>query len=551
MSLSFRWLKRSKSRRSRGAAAFLSIGAFVFVLNFNALNVANVCFAQSGNVALRNVSKNDDAEKKNADDETPSAEPLSDAERDCGAIFDEYQNDLRKIAARCDERGMTLEAKITRSLLYEEEPFYFNAPLFPEKKNADALPDDATSEQRSWYSALRKLRKERAAATFELAKRYGKEKRGFYVVACALTTLFIDSDAEEARRFFGYSLRDGRWRTDWEIRQLEKGFVETEEFGWLPADRVERYRAGERYYKGEWVSTRKEVEAILNGNSGWKIETENFSILSRVSLERGVEIGRFLESYYQTWSRLFYRFIASEKRWAARLNADGPGASKRFKIILYRDRDEYLRELRKHDGNVEQSVGGYFPDMRCIFVYEPGPGDDFDLNSLLAHEATHQFFNERNGATQNASSRRARGYANLAARANFWAVEGVAVYMETYRPGKTLARLGGYRGVFRIECALESLFDDGSYIPLRRYAALSRRAFQEAEDLPLLYSQAAGLAFFFLHYRDGIYRNAFVAYLYLIYQGADAPNSLERLTNKSFEELDAEYAAFMKTLREN
>ena len=64
----------------------------------------------------------------------------------------------------------------------------------------------------------------------------------------------------------------------------------------------------------------------------------------------------------------------------------------------------------------------------------------------------------------------------------------------------------------------------------------------------MLYSQAAGLTFFFMHYDKGKYRDAFVTYLYEVYQGKDSRDSLEQATGKTFEELDQEYVAFMRSL---
>ncbi len=470
--------------------------------------------------------------------------------RDRAAVFAEYQEKLRANAQKCDERGMTLEGRITRSLLFNDEPYSFTLPTFKASKNPDALPGDATSEQRSWYAALTRLRRRYADETFELAKTSADEKRGYEAFACAQTALVIDPDHEGARRFFGYEERDGVWRSSFDIERLNKGEIETERFGWLSKDRVERYENGERYYRNRWVSEAEEAKKILAGSSGWRVETEHFSILSRVSLERGVEIGRFLETYYQSWLRLYYRFVASEKQWASRFNANGAAlAKKKHRIILYRNREEYLRELRKHDENVDASIGWYLPNMRCIFVYEPSPNDEyeFDLFSLLAHEVTHQLFNECYLAT----SERNKPVSQPGRRANFWAVEGVATYMETYTLNASNAKLGGVE-TYRLQQAVASLFDEKTYIPLRQYVAATRESFQ-TNDMPLLqrlYAQATGLTFFFIHHRDGVYRNAFIAYLYAIYQGVDRPDSLEKLTGKTFEELDAEYATFLQNLRD-
>ncbi len=510
-----------------------------FVAIFFATASSNLKQAQAGVF----VNKKTTSETLGAPQDAEKTPP-----RDRAAIFAEYQEKLRANAQKCDERGMTLEGRITRSLLFNDEPYSFTLPTFKAQKNPDALPDDASNEQRSWYAALTRLRRRYANEIFDLAKTCAAEKRGYEAFACAQTALVVDPDHEGARRFFGYAERNNLWRSSFEIERLNKGEVETSRFGWLPPDRVERYEKGERNYRNRWVSEAEEAKKILAGSSGWRVETEHFSILSRVSLERGVEIGRFLETYYQSWLRLYYRFVASEKQWASRFNANGAALAKKHRVILYRNRDEYLRELRKHDENVDASIGWYLPNMRCIFVYEPSPNDEyeFDLFSLLAHEVTHQLFNECYLAT----SGRNKPVSQPGRQANFWAVEGVATYMETYAPTPTNAKLGGVE-TYRLQQAIASFFDEKTYIPLRQYVAASRETFQ-TNDMPLLqrlYAQATGLTFFFFHHQDGVYRNAFIAYLYAIYQGVDRPDSLEKLTGRTFEELDAEYGKFLQSVR--
>ena len=467
--------------------------------------------------------------------------------RDAKTVFEEYQLKLEELAKRCDELEMPLEAKVTRSLIYSDNSEIFTVPLLPIQETLKKLPEDANKNQRFWFSALNRLRVKYSNEIFSFAERFGEKKRGYDVVACVLTTLFVNPDHEKARKFFNYTLQNGIWRSKWELRQEEKGLVETSDFGWLPADYVERYRKGERFYKRQWISAREEEEKILASTSGWRVDTEHFSILSRVSLERGVEIGRLLEAYYQAWSRLFFRVIASESQWNSRLYTDTDIISKRHKIIIYRNRDEYLRELKKHDSNVALSVGGYFPSLHCTFVYEPNDKDEFDLLPLLFHETTHQLFEECSTSTQ---GRFKVDFQSRARTANFWVIEGIAVYAETFKinASKSAATLGGGRDVFRIQCALESLFVDDDYAPLREYAGLSREEFQSRRDIATLYSEAAGLAYFFMHYDNGVYRDAFVTYLYNVYQGIDSSDSLEKAMGKTFEDLDREYVGFMKSI---
>ncbi|MDO5309441.1 MAG: hypothetical protein Q4G03_08110 [Planctomycetia bacterium] len=495
------------------------------------------------------VYAEDDATQssKSASSKTESPKPVV-KNRDCGEIFDEYQHKLESLAQKCDELKMPLEAQVTRSFLYQEKPDFFVVPLLPDKVAQSKLPDDASSTQQKWFDALNRLRTKYAEETYAVAERYAKQKRGYDVVACILTTLFINPDHPKARSYFGYTQVDGYWRTPWEVRQINDGLVKTDDFGWIPKEHLEKYKEGMRYHNGKWMTIDDEAEQMHNSSDGWRIESEHFSVLSRVSLERGVEVSRLLESYYQAWSRLFYRFIATGNQWNAMLYSKSEIVSKRHKVILYRNRSEYLRELRRHDNNVSQSVGGYFPSMRCIFVYEPAEDDEFELFPLLTHEATHQLFSECNLLTR---TRGKNAGVTFAQNANYWAIEAIAIYAETFQVNKnrTTAYLGGYKDVFRIQCAMESLFEDDSYIPLREYAGMSMSAFQKHKDLPLLYSEAAGLAFFFMHYRDGVYRDPFVNYLYMIYQETDSYNTLEQALGKTFGDIDKEYKAFMELKR--
>ena len=53
-----------------------------------------------------------------------------------------------------------------------------------------------------------------------------------------------------------------------------------------------------------------------------------------------------------------------------------------------------------------------------------------------------------------------------------------------------------------------------------------------------------------MFYNDGAYCNAFVRYLYGVYQGTDTPDLIVKLTGKSFKQLDEEYKTFMKEIYE-
>ncbi|MEX2560159.1 MAG: hypothetical protein WD403_09610, partial [Pirellulales bacterium] len=68
---------------------------------------------------------------------------------------------------------------------------------------------------------------------------------------------------------------------------------------------------------------------------------------------------------------------------------------------------------------------------------------------------------------------------------------------------------------------------------------------QHDERIAMLYSQAAGLAHFLMHYDQGRYRDALVDYLLAVYSGRDRQSSLAELTGTSFDELDRQYREFV------
>ena len=77
---------------------------------------------------------------------------------------------------------------------------------------------------------------------------------------------------------------------------------------------------------------------------------------------------------------------------------------------------------------------------------------------------------------------------------------------------------------------------------------MGTRDLQRHRDIAKLYSQSAGLATFFMHYRDGIYRPALMEFLQLVYAGRDKPTTLQEITGVSFAELDAQYREYLESL---
>ena len=159
----------------------------------------------------------------------------------------------------------------------------------------------------------------------------------------------------------------------------------------------------------------------------------------------------------------------------------------------------------------------------------------------MFHEATHQLFSEAYSANF-----------PVGMDSDFWSIEGIACYMESFQRQGELFSLGNPKHV-RFQAAQYRYINDNYYLPLAELSSRGMQAFQsDAEHLSMNYSQASGLVHFFMHYEQGLYREAFVMYLSDIYssnpQRRRSPRSLAALTGVPFEELDQQYLSYISQL---
>ena len=170
-----------------------------------------------------------------------------------------------------------------------------------------------------------------------------------------------------------------------------------------------------------------------------------------------------------------------------------------------------------------------YPPLASLSIFA-GPGSD---ERTLYHEATHQLFHESRPVAP-----------EIGLRTNFWIIEGIAMYMESLHQEAGFHVLGGFEDV-RVQNARYRLLKDGFYVPLREFSNLGMHAIQNDKRIVHLYSQAAALTHFLIHYDGGRYRDALVAYLTTVYTGRDTLQTLPQLTGASFAELDAQFRQFI------
>jgi hypothetical protein len=208
-----------------------------------------------------------------------------------------------------------------------------------------------------------------------------------------------------------------------------------------------------------------------------------------------------------------------------------------YDVDYFRTRKEYGDRLRTKIAQIDMTNGVYLTgDRIAYFFFNP---DQHEQDTIF-HEATHQLFYENMKVER-----------MVALDANFWIVEGIACYMESYHAEKGQSSVGDPHHI-RIQNARERCVLDNYYVPLEKFAALGMNDFQKSPDIRKYYSQAAGLAHFFLHYGSGRYRDALIEHLAEIYRTNGRQRAqvkgLDELTGVSYTELDRQYVEYMHSL---
>ncbi len=455
--------------------------------------------------------------------------------RDARQLRTQQAAEIERLAAWCDQQGLTAEAQQTRGLIGPRDPLKLYLAVLPEKVGRPKLPADVSDDLTEWDQRLALLQRDQANALFELARRAIRGRRASLAYELVLAAIRTNPDHKAIRRLLGYREFRGRWHTLYEIDRLRAGQVRHEKFGWLPRSHVRRYEQGQRFTAGRWITAAEDAELHHDIRSGWPIETEHYRIITNHSLEAGVELGAKLERLYRVWQQLFVRYYASAEQVVQLFDERARAQSRRtpiprLTVVFFRDREDYVRSLKPAMPNIGVSVGLYLKQMQTAYFFA---GKDYEDRTLY-HEATHQLFHQSRPVAP-----------NVGGRANFWIVEGIAMYMESLRREGGYDSLGGFDDQ-RMYAARYRLLDDDFYVPLEEFVAFGMEDLQSDRRMATLYSQAAGLANFLVHYDGGRYRDALIAYLTEIYNGQDTRDTLARLTGASYGELDRQYRCFMQ-----
>jgi hypothetical protein len=470
----------------------------------------------------------------------PSQARADELYRTAKELIDKNAAEIEALADWCQQHQLGEQARKTRELLGKRDPYKLYLPVLPKTVGPTPLPADAPADVVEWDQRLGKLRRDQANALFDLSRRAvraGRLSLAYDLVVAAIRT---NPDLEPVRRLMGYQDYGGQWHTAYEVGKLRTGQVWHKDYGWLPESRVRRYEQGQRYVRGRWLSSEKDTELHRNIQSGWVVETEHYSITTDHSLEAGVQLGEKLEELFGVWQKLFVRFYASPAHVQAlfdgrvrKLRTQMP----RFDVSFFRDRQDYNRSLRAVMPSVDITIGVYIERTGRAYFFA---GEGYEDRTLF-HEATHQLFHQSRGIGGVAP--------DVGREANFWIVEGIALYMESLRREGDYYTLGGFDDE-RMYAARVRLLRDNFYVPLAELTTYGMEKLQTDERIATLYSQCAGLTNFLIHYDGGRYRDALVAYLVAVYTGRDTPETLSQLTGTTYAELDKQYRKFIKSVPE-
>ena len=459
----------------------------------------------------------------------------------------QFASEMEAVASECDHAQLpSLAAEIRQSAL----------PLEQQPGNIDNLPTHIQAEipatlppaERAARVRVRKLRTTYANDLYLLARKAltDQHRSPSFAYRLVREVLFHDPDHAIARKMFGY-LRDGdEWTTQFAADMKKQGQVWHDEFGWLPAKNVARYEAGERYCNGKWMTAAREETIRSDFKNPWIVRTEHFEIRTNHSQQQGAHLAASVEVFHRYFMREFAAVFQTPQQMN-KLFQDGTAVSrdKRYDIDHYRLQSEFVERLIKRCPSAGLINGIYMPqDRKAYFFHNPLIPEDESLGTLY-HEVTHQLLSESTLQTITVGTTR-----------DFWVIEGIACYFESFRVTEDGSITVGDAQHPRIQAAREQVVTTQDHEPLARFTAYGMLPFQKGE-LPVLqkrYAQATGLTHFLLNYQDGLYRDEFMEYLSQIYspdervRAGKKTRTLEQILGVPYATLDTQYAAYMRGL---
>lgn len=409
---------------------------------------------------------------------------------------------LGDLAVECQNNGWTAELEITlrlRSILLERDPR--RQYLFlPGPEWLPGLPA-GVRVQPQWLESLQAARRAHAESLFRQVLELKSGDPGADAWQRLHEVLFWDPDHGEARRVLGHRGEPGNWQVISEkIRSRKPGSV----------------HALMNWKKGDWI----------------QVQTDHFIVSSIADEASTIRLAEQAERWRWVWQQVFFDFWNSSGVLTRTL-AGKTGAKvnrRKFEIVLFPDRESYIRQLEQRVPGVKDSTGYYSDVQQVSFFYV---SDDPSIQDTWRHELTHQMFQESVSARPGVFD---EGW--------LWLGEGVAMYMESLQDFGSHVTLGGFDAA-RLQFSRIRRLREGYAVPTRELVDLPLARFQVRPDVRNLYSQSSGVTQMLMTAEGGRYRDGLVAFLRLLYAGKLREGSFDKLVGIDADAVDGAYENFL------
>ena len=261
----------------------------------------------------------------------------------------------------------------------------------------------------------------------------------------------------------------------------------------------------------------------------------HFTIASQATAKQSNEVAKLCEQTFSIWQQLFFSsWCKAETLQQVIEDQQALSASNqpKFQIVVFRNREAYIKQLQQIEPNVAVSTGYFSPKLMAVFCY----WDDATSVASLRHELTHQFFSQATGEETVSPEE---------LRSDFWIVEGLALYMEsiqiTNSGGFDIATIGGWDAT-RLQPARYRRLHDETWIPWDEFRRANNERFRTGAEIKHWYSQAAGLTHFWMD-QEPEKRQAFLDYAMQVYRGS--PQAKSPIEAENDEKLRIGYDQFL------
>ena len=449
-------------------------------------------------------------------------------------LVDTFRTEMARVLDRAEAAGAASLAAEARASL-EAVDTVPEDPLGRRPEQARIREVGRPDAERLIEQSLLKTRREFAAGLYRLARSSVTAGHPAAAFRMLEEVSRVDPDYGPARTKLGDQRVGDRWLTPFEALQDRRKNVWTDRFGWLPQAHIERYESGDRFYRGTWMPAAEEIPRRRAQGDPWKVETDHFVVASHHSLERAAALAGRLEDYFRFFRREYADLFDSPRMVGSLLESGPIATGRKFRIVDFANKDQYVRELVAKQPNVGISNGLYLSrDKTAYFFFRDDP--NARPEETLYHEVAHQLLYEADKLTRTPGG-----------TAHFWVVEGFPTYLESFEPGDD--PIVGDIDHIRLVKARENALEDGLSEPFLRVMSYGQREFQRGDDIEQIaarYHQAAGLVHFFMHAEDGRYRPALMRYLREVYDvRTPRVTPLTKLVGLPPEEIDRRYREYL------